>query len=74
MVYYMIFPKKSDILIYADLNDFELQIISLLKNNIQENFGDKGRKFVEENYTWENVTNLFLNNFKSFLKHNTKLK
>jgi spore maturation protein CgeB len=45
------FPKESDILIYSDLNDFESQIISLLNNNIQENFGNKGRKFVEENYT-----------------------
>ena len=68
------FPKESDILIYSDLNDFESQIIYLLNNNILENYGNKGRKFVEENYTWENVTNLFLNNFKSFLEHNSKLK
>lgn len=68
------FPKESEILIYADLDDFESKIISLLNNNIKEKFGDKGRKFVEENYTWENVTNLFLNIFKSFLKHKTKLK
>jgi glycosyltransferase involved in cell wall biosynthesis len=68
------FPKESDILIYSDLNDFEFQIISLLNNNIPENFGSKGRKFVEENYTWDNVTNLFLKNFKSFLEHNSKLK
>jgi glycosyltransferase involved in cell wall biosynthesis len=69
------FPKESNILIYSDLNNFESQIISLLNNNDLENFGNRGRKFVEENYTWENVTNLFLNNFKSFLKHDdTKLK
>ena len=68
------FPRESHVLIYADLNDFESQIISLLNDNTLENFGNKGRKFVEENYTWQNVTNLFLNNFNFFLKYDSKLK
>jgi len=62
------FPKESDILIYADLKDFESQIILLLNSKILEDFGKKGRKFVEENYTWENITNLFLKDFEFFLK------
>ena len=58
------FPEKSDILIYANLEDFESQIISLLNSEILTNYGNKGRKFVMDNYTWEHVADRFLKEFE----------
>jgi len=68
------FPKESDVVIYADLEDFESKIISLLSSETLETFGNKGRKFVEANYTWENVTKRFLKEFEKNLKLNLKTK
>ena len=62
------FPKESGILVYADLDDFESKIISLLNDKTLENFGNKGREFVESNYTWEHVANKFLDEFAKHLK------
>ena len=62
------FPEASKILIYANLEQFESQIISLLNSESLENFGKKGREYVEANYTWENVANRFLKEFETFLK------
>jgi len=61
------FPRESKILIYANLKDFESQIISLLNDKTLETYGNKGREFVEANYTWENVTNRFLKEFEKNL-------
>jgi glycosyltransferase involved in cell wall biosynthesis len=61
------FPKESGILIYANLEDFESQIINLLNDKSLKNFGHKGREFVEVNYTWENVSNRFLKEFEKNL-------
>lgn len=61
------FPEESKILIYANLEQFESQIISLLNSESLENFGRKGRKYVEAKYTWENVANRFLEEFETFL-------
>lgn len=61
------FPEESKILIYANLEQFESQIISLLNSESLENFGKKGREYVEANYTWENVANRFLEEFVTFL-------
>jgi len=61
------FPEESKILIYANLEQFESQIISLLNSESLENFGRKGREYVEANYTWENVANRFLEEFETFL-------
>jgi len=62
------FPRESNILVYADLNDFESEIISLLNNDFLKNYGNRGRKFVENNFTWEHVANRFLNEFEKLLK------
>jgi len=62
------FPKESNILIYSELENFKEKIISLLNDENLNSFGINGRKFVEENYTWENVANRFLKEFDSFLK------
>ncbi|MBM2819530.1 MAG: hypothetical protein HW410_1212 [Nitrosarchaeum sp.] len=61
------FPEESKILIYANLEQFESQIISLLNSESLENFGRKGRDYVEANYTWENIANRFLEEFETFL-------
>ncbi len=61
------FPKESGILIYANLEDFESQIINLLNNKSLDNFGQNGRKFVEANYTWDSVSDRFLKEFEFFL-------
>ena len=61
------FPEKSEILIYANLEQFESEIISLLNSTSLENLGRKGREYVEANYTWENVANRFLKEFETFL-------
>ena len=62
------FPKESNILIYSELEDFKEKIILLLNDKNLHSFGINGRKFVEENYTWENVANRFLKEFEFFLK------
>lgn len=61
------FPKESKTLIYANLEDFESQIILLLNDKTLETYGNKGREFVETNYTWENVTDRFLKEFEKNL-------
>jgi glycosyltransferase involved in cell wall biosynthesis len=61
------FPRESKTLIYANLEDFESQIISLLNNPLLETFGIKGRQFVEANYTWDNVAIRFLEEFEKNL-------
>jgi glycosyltransferase involved in cell wall biosynthesis len=61
------FPEESKILIYANLEQFESEIVSLLNSDSLENLGRKGRKYVEANYTWENVANRFLKEFETFL-------
>ena len=62
------FPKESNILIYSELENFKEKIILLLNDENLNSLGINGRKFVEENYTWENVANRFLKEFDSFLK------
>ena len=61
------FPEESKILIYANLEQFESEIISLLNNESLENLGKKGREYVEANYTWENVATRFLKEFETIL-------
>ena len=60
------FPKESNLLIYSKLEDFKIKIISLLNNENLNVYGKKGRKFVEENYSWENVANKFLKEFEKY--------
>ena len=61
------FPKESNILIYSELENFKEKIISLLNDENLNSLGINGRKFVEENYTWENVANRFLKEFEKYL-------
>jgi glycosyltransferase involved in cell wall biosynthesis len=61
------FPRESKTLIYANLEDFEFEIVALLNNPLLETLGTSGRHFVEANYTWENVTIRFLEEFKKNL-------
>jgi len=61
------FPKESGILIYANLEDFEYQIISLLNDKTLETYGKKGREFVEATFTWDNVVDRFLKEFEKNL-------
>jgi len=63
------FPKEKDILIYANLEEFESKIISLLTSNVLENYGKRGREFVESNFTWDHVADKFINEFNLFLKN-----
>jgi|TARA_B110000438_G_scaffold115208_1_gene112844 glycosyltransferase involved in cell wall biosynthesis len=61
------FPKESNILIYSELENFKEKIILLLNDENLNSLGINGRKFVEENYTWENVANRFLKEFEKYL-------
>ena len=61
------FPKESNILIYSELENFKEKINLLLNDENLNSLGINGRKFVEENYTWENVANRFLKEFEKYL-------
>lgn len=62
------FPKNSETIIYADLDDFEQKIISLLKNGSLEEIGNRSRKFVEDHFTWEIVAQKMINEFEKMKK------
>jgi len=58
------FPIDSETIIYAELDDFEQKIISLLKNEHLEKIGNRSRTFVEKYFTWEIVAQKMLNEFE----------
>lgn len=58
------FPKQSDTIIYAELDDFEQKIISLLKCKDLDEIGDRCRKFVEEHFTWDIVAQKMISEFE----------
>ena len=58
------FPKDSGIIIYAELENFEAEIISLLKNNSIDEVGKRAREFVKKNFTWEQVAQKMLHEFE----------
>lgn len=58
------FPKQSETIIYADLDDFEEKIIFLLKRDDLEEIGDRCRKFVEEHFTWDIVAQKMISEFE----------
>jgi len=58
------FPTDSETIIYAELDDFEKKIISLLKNECLKDIGDRCRTFVERYFTWEIVAQKMLNEFE----------
>lgn len=58
------FPKDSKTIIYAELDEFEHKIISLLTNEYLKEIGDRCRNFVEKNFTWDIVAQKMLNEFE----------
>lgn len=62
------FPKDSNTIIYAELNDFEQEIISLLKNANLEDIGVRSRKFVEKHFTWDIIAKKMLIEFENMIK------
>ena len=57
---------KENILIGNSVNEYVNQINSLLKNdNIRKEIGDKGRKYVIENYNWQTANFKLLELLKS---------
>ena len=59
------FPRDSNTVEYENLETFSNKIISLLRNksSLEQN---QGRDFVQQNFTWEKITDNFLKRFKSF--------
>ena len=62
------FPKDSKTIVYAELDDFEEKIISLLNNENLQEIGNNSRKFVEEHFTWDIVAKKILNEFEKMIK------
>jgi glycosyltransferase involved in cell wall biosynthesis len=58
------FPLDSKTIIYANIEEYEQKIISLLSDNSLEQLGDRCRAFVEEHFTWEIVAQKMLSEFK----------
>jgi len=61
------FPKEKDIIVYSDLENFDEKIISLMKSNSLKIIGEKGRNFVEKNYTWPQVAERTLKMFEKVI-------
>jgi glycosyltransferase involved in cell wall biosynthesis len=55
------FPPKSNTVQYADLENFHTKIIDLINSNNLDDISDRGRKYVQQNFTWEKVTQKFIN-------------
>jgi glycosyltransferase involved in cell wall biosynthesis len=62
------FPQNNNILIYSQLEDFHKNIISLLKSDMLEDIGKRGREYVEKNFTWNKVTERMVNEFSHLLE------
>ena len=62
------FPKDSNTIIYANLDDFEQEIISLLNNENLEEIGIRSKKFVEKHFTWDIVAKKMLIEFENMIK------
>lgn len=63
------FPKQSETIIYANLDDFEQKIIALLKCENLEEIGNRCRKFVEEHFTWDIVAQKMISEFEKIKTH-----
>jgi len=62
------FPKKSNTVIYEDLELFTDKIIKLLRDTSLEQFGTRSREFVAENFTWDIVTKKMLKELDDMIK------
>jgi glycosyltransferase involved in cell wall biosynthesis len=65
------FPIESNTVQYANLNDFNTKIIDLLKNDNIVKIEKNGRDYVQKNFSWNKVTDQFLNEINS-MKNITK--
>lgn len=63
------FPIQEKILVYDDLENFNSTILSLLENNETEEIGKKGRKFIEDNFTWVKISNIILEKIEEVIKN-----
>lgn len=61
------FPADSGVITYSQVEEFDKNIISLLKQNSLEQLGRHGREYVEKNYTWTKVTERILYEFSSLV-------
>ena len=59
------FPKESCTVQYVDLEDFHTKIIDLFQNNSIQEISNRGRDYVQKNFTWDKVTEQFLNEMNS---------
>ena len=66
------FPRNSNILIYSELEDFDKNIIGVLKKESLEDIGNRGREFVEKNFTWTRVVEKTLEEFSEIIKYKKK--
>src|SRR3990172_2038452 len=66
------FPRDSNILIYSELEDFDKNIIGVLKKESLEDIGNRGREFVEKNFTWTRVVEKTLEEFSEIIKYKKK--
>jgi len=62
------FPPDSNVLIYSQVEDFDKKIIELLKKDSLDELGQRGRDYVEKNYTWTNVTEKILDIFSKLIE------
>ena len=65
------FPIESDTVQYTNLNDFHTKIIDLLNSDDLIDIENKGRDYVQKNFTWNKVTEQFLKELDS-IKNITK--
>jgi glycosyltransferase involved in cell wall biosynthesis len=65
------FPTESNTVQYTNLNDFHTKIIDLLNSDDLIDIENKGRDYVQKNFTWNKVTEQFLKELDS-IKNITK--
>ncbi|MGY5146767.1 MAG: glycosyltransferase [Candidatus Nitrosopumilus sp. bin_7KS] len=65
------FPNESNTVQYENLTDFHTKIIDLFKNDSIAEIEKNGRDYVQKNFTWNKVTEKFLNQMNS-MKNITK--
>lgn len=63
------FPKESYTVQYVDLEDFHTKIIDLFQNSSIKEISNRGRDYVQKNFTWDKVTEQFLNEMNSMKSH-----
>ena len=62
------FPQEEDIIIYSELEDFEKNVISALNNPKIEDIGKRGREFIKEKFSWEQISKDMLKELSQAVK------